>query len=303
MSERKKLHKSLTKLTQATIKKITRKQRTKTTNTKPKPKPKKKPTPKKPTPPRTKPRKKKPTLPRKTRQKLTQEQKNTRSVISSVKKQEQIKARATREANMQYRKDLKAEIKRMNTRLATLYKHGFKNTDAYKHIEKQKYFRRNITGKSQSGAMKIRTDLTKLSKKQLNDIEKLLNELSNMSTTLTDVREEHEKGYRRLIQAPDDYEVSEQELYEYIGEKKKAQEEAENKLFYLAGEGSEPGGTSDLYDAVYEHGYMTHDEAIEYATNEIIRWKREQEQNNLDSDISDEIYKQLFYTGNIDHYK
>ena len=92
-------------------------------------------------------------------------------------------------------KRLRANIKRANTRLASLQKQKY-NTPALRHIEQLYYDNNYLIEKSKSGNIKFKTSLSFLDDKSLKELNKIVNDfLETKTSTITGVKTMYKKSY------------------------------------------------------------------------------------------------------------
>lgn len=222
---------------------------------------------------------------------------------------------------------LSMSIKRINQRITSLEKAGFKMTRAYQVIKKAKYGKQNVVTTKKggqrtptaprgttAGGLKIRTDVANMTDEEIEAVEKLIEKFENEPSTITEIKrdtgkklkyywEHHDDFYNKYegAEMPEDYEPEEfsedeftiEEMQQYLLDRERITADAIAKAFYMQIDGV--GTFSDLYYAV-DSGEMSYKDAKEYAINNLI-WLYRNHGLNAKNDFYDEDIITSFYQG------
>lgn len=152
-------------------------------------------------------------------------------------------------------KILRRDIKRANRRLAVQYKQGLR-TSSYRYVQAQQKRGSQIYGISSSGSVKFRSDLTKLSNKQIRDLRKSVSEyLETKTSTKIGIEEVHKKAFNTLNDNLDtkisfnDYLV----MWEYANETKETRQFSSDKLIELFTKRPEEMTAEELKDFLLDN--------------------------------------------------
>ncbi len=222
---------------------------------------------------------------------------------------------------------LSMSIKRINQRITSLEKAGFKMTRAYHVITKAKYGKQNIIttkkgGKktptapqgTTAGGLKIRTDVANMTDEEIEAVEKLIEKFENEPSTITEIKRDTGKKLKYYHEHTDEfnatyhgatldedfepelYEIDEftvEEMQQYLLDRERITADAIAKAFYMQIDGV--GTFSDLYYAV-DSGEMSYKQAKEFAINNLI-WLYRTEGFNAQNEPFDEDIISSFYQG------